>query len=323
MDKMSFGPTLEGLKLLHRGKVRDSYELPGYPDLMLVVASNRISIFDFVLDAYIPKKGAILNALKAYFDEALLRPNKVLTDFLCAGSAVDQYLPKAMRGRQHIWAHGTVVRRNRMIAVECIVRGYLTGSGLSDYKKTGLVGGHRLAPNLMDGSALRPAIFTPSTKASVGHDVNITQASVDSEYGKIIGELSKTLYDIAASYAASRSVILADTKLEFGYDEMGRLVLCDEYFTPDSSRYWDPADWEMALAEGRTPKPYDKQFVRNWGRDLGMHLKDPENDNDYAWVREQKVPADLIARTSVLYEEIAKRLTGLSLVGLQAKYLGF
>lgn len=323
MDKLLFGPTLEGLKLLNRGKVRDSYELPGFPDLMLVVASNRISIFDFVLDAYIPKKGAILNALKAYVDEELLRPNKVLTDFVCAGRAVDQYLPKAMRERQYIWAHASVVRRNRMIPVECIVRGYLTGSGLSDYKKTGFVGGHRLAPGLVDGPALRPALFTPSTKALVGHDVNITQASVDKEHGALLGELSKTLYGIAASYAASRGVILADTKLEFGYDEMGRLVLCDECFTPDSSRYWDPHDWEMALAEGRTPKPYDKQYVRNWGRVLGMHLKDPEHDNEYAWVREQKIPGDLVMKTSLLYQEIGKRLTNLSLVGLQAKYLGF
>lgn len=325
VDMTTFGPKVPGLKLLNRGKVRDSYELPGHDDLMLVVASDRISIFDFVLGDFVRDKGEILTALKVFWDKALLNPNGVLTDFVAAGAEIDKYLPKAQLNKGDLHARAVVVRKLEMIPVECIIRGYLTGSGLTAYKETApkhLLCGHSLPPGLVDGSQFDNPLFTPTTKVTVGHDEHITAQSVDEKYGGELGDLAWEIYKVGRIHAALRQVIIADTKFEFGYDKDRRLVLGDEYLTPDSSRFWDETDWNLALREGRTPKSHDKEFVRTWGRTLGIQRRKPEVNADYAWVREQYVPKDVLAQTTGLYHTIFERLTQMPLATFQREFMG-
>lgn len=323
-DKSTLRKPIAGLQRTHSGKVRDSYELPGNPDFMLSVAGDGVSIFDFVLNGEVKDKGAILTAMTIFWENQIMRPNRVLTDTMAYGAKVASVLDGVRLTRDQL-ARSLVVRKLQMVPVEAIVRGYLTGSGLGDYNNTAPkheVCGHALPAGLVDGSRLERSLFTPSTKADVGHDVNISAMSVDRDYGSAFGVLACAVYEMVRSFAVSRGIILADTKFEIGRDEIGRLVLGDERCTPDSSRFWDADDWALALQERRTPKPYDKQFVRQWGRGLGIHLKDPENANDYAWVREQRVPDAILTQTSTLYHQIFERLTGVTLANFQREHMG-
>lgn len=302
-----------GLPHIHRGKVRDSYALPGHPDLMLVVASDRISIFDFVLSAEVADKGHILTALKVFWDRVLLIPEGIKTDTVAFGSHIDAYLPKWARGDWDLQCRAVVVRKLTMIPVECIIRGYLTGGGLSTYKKTApdhMICGNKIEAGLRDGSQFANPIFTPTTKATEGHDEDITCQSVDEQYGKELGEMSWNIYRWAFKHATLRQVIIADTKFEFGRDARGRLVLGDEYLTPDSSRFWDEGDRNVAyLREMRTPKSHDKEWVRDWGRSVGVHKLDPKKPEDRAKVTSLAVPADVCDKTTELYHLIYERLT--------------
>ncbi|HEY4616311.1 MAG TPA: phosphoribosylaminoimidazolesuccinocarboxamide synthase [Citricoccus sp.] len=286
-------PQLPGWRHVYSGKVRDLYEpadtAPGQSATLLVVASDRISAYDFVLETEIPDKGAVLTQLSLWWFEQLDAPHHVVS--------VD--VPAAVAGR------AMVVRRLDMFEVECIARGYLTGSGLAEYRESGTVTGIRLPAGLVDGSRLEEPIFTPSAKADVGeHDENITFEQMARLIGQTpaqrLRELTLDLYARAERIARERGIILADTKVEYGLDAEGRIVLGDEVLTPDSSRFWDVQDYEP----GRAQPSFDKQFVRDW-------LTSPES----GWDRTSgeappALPADVVAKTRARYVEAYERLTG-------------
>jgi phosphoribosylaminoimidazole-succinocarboxamide synthase len=282
-------PTIEGATHLHSGKVRDLYELPG--GRLLMVASDRISAFDFVLDTAIPDKGEILTRMSLWwFDQlAELVPNHV----------VSTDVPDAVRGR------AVVCERLDMFPVECVARGYLTGSGLLDYRTSGQVCGIALPAGLEDGSRLPEPIFTPATKAALGdHDENVSYDAVVREVGEDAAArlrgLTMSVYSRAEEIARGRGIILADTKLEFGRRPDGTTVLADEVLTPDSSRFWPASQWQP----GRTQPSYDKQIVRNW-------LLSPESGWDRAaGGPPPALPAAVVERTRARYVEAYELLTG-------------
>jgi phosphoribosylaminoimidazole-succinocarboxamide synthase len=266
--------------LLLEGKVRQVREVD--EERLLIVASDRISAYDWIMPTPIPGKGAVLTALSAFWFARTedLMPNHLLEP---VGDA------------------GMLVRRLRMLPIECVARGYLAGSGWRDYLETGTVCGHRLPPGLRQADPLPEPIFTPATKAQTGHDENIDRAAAV----ELVGEerydeaeaTALALYELVSEHARERGIILADTKLEFGVDETGALVLGDEAFTPDSSRFW-PADEYKA---GSTPPSFDKQFVRDYCELLGWDKTDPGPE----------LPDDVVEGTRARYVEAFERLTGL------------
>jgi phosphoribosylaminoimidazole-succinocarboxamide synthase len=282
-------PTIDGTSPLHSGKVRDLYELPG--GRLLMVASDRISAFDFILDSTIPDKGEILTRMSLWWFDQLadLVPHHVLsTD-----------VPDAVRGR------AVICERLEMIPVECVARGYLTGSGLLDYRATGEVCGVALSAGLQDGSRLRHPIFTPASKAALGeHDENVSYdavvATVGGDVAAALREVTLAVYARAEQVARERGIILADTKLELGTRPDGTLVLADEVLTPDSSRFWPAESWQP----GRAQSSYDKQFVRDW-------LLSPASGWDRAsGEAPPALPAEVVDRTRARYLQAYETLTG-------------
>jgi phosphoribosylaminoimidazole-succinocarboxamide synthase len=261
------------------GKIRELYALDD--DRLLLVASDRISVFDVVLPTEIPDKGRVLAGLSAFWfgRSRDLCPNHLL-----------QVRPD---GRS------LECRRLQMLPLECVVRGYLAGSGWKDYREIGAVCGHRLPEGLQESARLPEPIFTPATKAQEGHDENIDReqaaALVGAERFAQVEQVSLELYRFAADYAAERGIILADTKFEFGLDEAGTLVVGDEIFTPDSSRFWPAADYEP----GRSQPSFDKQFVRDWGEALGWDKTAPGPE----------LPDEVVGGTRARYVEAFERLT--------------
>ena len=287
-------PVLPGATHLHSGKVRDLYRLDEGADAgkLLMVASDRISAFDFVLSPGIPDKGEILTRMSLWwFDQ--------LAD-LVSNHLVSLDVPVEVTGR------AVVCEPLEMFPVECVARGYLTGSGLLDYRATGEVCGIPLPEGLEDGSRLPEPVFTPATKAALGdHDENVSFDAVVATVGAgdaaALRELTLTVYDRAERIARERGIILADTKLEFGrHSESGEIVLADEVLTPDSSRFWPADRWEP----GRSQPSYDKQFVRDW-------LLSPASGWDRASGEPPPaLPDDVVARTRAKYVEAYERLTG-------------
>jgi len=266
---------------LGSGKVRELYSLDD--DRLLLVASDRISVFDVVLPTEIPDKGRVLTGLSGYWfaQTAAIVPNHLL----------------ALRDD----GRSTECRRLEMLTIECVVRGYLSGSGWKDYLATGAVCGHVLPDGLIESQQLPEPIFTPATKAQTGHDENIDRAAgallVGEERYDEVERLSLELYRFVSEQAAARGIILADTKLEFGIDSAGRLVLADEAFTPDSSRFW-PAD---EYRPGGAQPSFDKQPVRDYAETLGWDKTDPGPE----------LPDDVVTGTRARYIEAFERLTGL------------
>ena len=312
---------VDELRLTHQGKVRDTYELPGYPHHRLVVASDRISIFDFVLNALVPNKGEVLTAMNVFWRKQLL--DKLCPHDLAAmGSEIDQYLPGSLRGNANLQMRATVVRHYPMLPVEAVVRGYLTGSGLTAYQASGEVCGHKLDVGLKDGSRLWAPIFTPTTKAEVGHDEHITSLSVRNTWGPGPENFAIMLYDAMSDWCQQHGIILADTKLEFGQGRAkGTFVLADEIGTPDSSRFWRKEDWLAARETGITPLSFDKERVRSWGKSLGINKRQPEIPNDVGWVHAQTVPQTLLQETRIIYEQIFRQLTDMPLVDFQREIM--
>ena len=261
------------------GKVREIYALDD--ERLLLVASDRISTFDVVLPTEIPDKGRVLTGLSAFW---FARTRQIVPNHLL-GLRPD--------GRS------TECRRLAMLPLECVVRGYLSGSGWKDYLSTGAVCGHVLPPGLVESQPLPEPLFTPSTKAQSGHDENIDRARAIELVGESrfdeVERVSLELYRHASAYAAARGIVLADTKLEFGLDEEERLVLADEAFTPDSSRFW-PAD---GYTPGGSPPSFDKQFVRDYCETLGWDKTPPAPE----------LPEDVVAGTRARYVEAFERLT--------------
>jgi phosphoribosylaminoimidazole-succinocarboxamide synthase len=291
--RLPTAPEIDGTAHLHSGKVRDLYELTGGPHegRLLMVASDRISIFDFVLDTTIPDKGELLTRMSLWWFDQLsdVVPNHV----------VSTDVPDAVRGR------AVVCERLDMYPVECVARGYLTGSGLLDYLASGEVCGIPLPAGLEDGSRLPEPIFTPATKADLGdHDENVSYDAVVSSLGAEraaeLRALTLEIYGRADAIARERGIILADTKLEFGARGDGTTVLADEVLTPDSSRFWPAAQWQP----GRAQPSYDKQIVRNWALS-------PESGWDRAsGEAPPPLPPEVVERTRARYVEAYERLTG-------------
>lgn len=285
---------IPGLPPPRRGKVRDLYDLG---DRLLIVATDRISAFDVILPNGIPDKGRVLNSLSVFWFGLLADvPNHLIT------ADADEY-PEALRPvREHLRGRSMLVKKVAIVPYECIVRGYLTGSGWKEYRERGTVNGMPLRPGYRNGDRLDEALFTPSTKAEIGgHDMPVTRRELaDALGGAAAGELealSMRCYRTAADYAAGNGIIIADTKFEFGRDGAGRLTLADEVLTPDSSRFWP----EASYAPGANPPSLDKQFVRDWLDSVGFQHRPPAPE----------LPDDVVAKTRAkyveAYETLAKR----------------
>ncbi len=294
MNKSVSDISLSEIPLFKRGKVRDVFEIE---DNLLIVASDRISAFDYVLPAVIPDKGKVLTQLSKFWFESmrLVCPNHMLT------TEIDAFPPTLHKYREVLDKRAMLVKKTDVIPIECIVRGYLAGSGWKDYKATGKTSGVKLPPGLMESDRLEDVIFTPSTKADEGHDENISfkemQKIIGAELAVKIKKISIALYQKASLFALSKGIIIADTKFEFGMHE-GDVVLIDEIFTPDSSRFWPVSSY----APGRSQPSLDKQFVRDYLSSTGWDKQSPPPE----------LPENIIQQTADRYREIYHLLTGLS-----------
>lgn len=285
---------LTSLKFLHRGKVRDLYEVDA--DHLLIVQTDRLSAFDVILPTPIPGKGEVLTAVSNFWFKKL---GNVIPNHL---SGIDpESVVKTDAEREQVRGRAFVTKKLKPLPIEAIVRGYLAGSGWKDYKKTGAVCGIQLPAGMQEAQKLPQPLFTPSTKAAIGdHDENISFEEAKKLLGADMAEQVKNatlaLYTQAAEYALTRGIIIADTKFEFGTDAAGRLYLIDEALTPDSSRFW-PADQYKV---GSNPPSFDKQFVRDWLESSGWNKKPPA----------PQVPADVLQKTAAKYREAQRLLTG-------------
>jgi len=297
MSKALYESDIRSLKLRHRGKVRDIYDIDARH--MLIVTTDRLSAFDVVLPDPIPGKGAVLTAMSSFWFARTrhLIPNQV------ADLPLAQVLPDASE-RAAVEGRAVVVRKLKALPVEAIARGYLAGTGWKEYRAQGTVCGIRLPAGLPEAGKLPEPIFTPSTKAAVGvHDENISFGEAAGILGEGIAarvrDATLSIYKECADYARTRGIIIADTKFEFGLDEDGTLTLIDEVLTPDSSRFW-PAD---EYRTGTSPPSFDKQYVRDWLEASGWDKKPPA----------PRLPPEVIAKTAEKYREAFRRLTGTEL----------
>ncbi len=286
--------SLSDLKLERRGKVRDVYAVDD--EHLLIVATDRISAFDSVLPTPIRRKGEVLIALSRFWFERLAHivPNHMITTDVAG-------MPNVVRGHfDELNGRSMLVRRAEVFPVECVVRGYLSGSGWKDYLQTGHVCGHKLPPDLQESAELPEPIFTPATKAEEGHDENISEAQVRELLGKqttvFLRETSLRLYQEAREYARGRGIIIADTKFEFGRGRDGQIILIDEALTPDSSRFWPLDDY----APGGSQQSFDKQFVRDYLESLSWDKNPPP----------PPIPSDIAEATTSRYLEAYKLITG-------------
>jgi phosphoribosylaminoimidazole-succinocarboxamide synthase len=298
LDSVLLKTDFPDLKLHASGKVRDVYEIG--KQQLLFVASDRISAFDYVLATGIPHKGSVLNQLSLFWFDFLadIVPNHLIT------ANVDQYPPEARKYKDQLRGRSMLVRRAEMFAVECVVRGYISGSAWKEYKATGKVSGISLPPGLKESDAFPEPIFTPSTKATTGHDENISFDQmcdiVGVETASHLRDLTLRVYKKAAAYARQRGIIIADTKFEFGRTEHG-ITLADEVLTPDSSRFWPAEKYEP----GRAQDSYDKQYVRDYLEQIHWNKQPPA----------PALPPDVARRTSEKYLEAYRQLTGHELTG--------
>jgi len=283
---------LKSLPFLHRGKVRDIYAVG--EDKLLIVQTDRLSAFDVILPTPIPDKGEVLTELSFFWFDKLkhIVPNHL--------TGIDPASVVAAEERAQIAGRSMVVKKYQPLLVEAVVRGYIIGSGWSDYQKTGAICGIKLPAGLKQAQQLPEPIFTPASKAPAGqHDENITYEEVERTIGaahaKRVRELSIALYRAAAEYARTRGIIIADTKFEFGTDAQGNVVLIDEALTPDSSRFWPASEYKTGIS----PPSFDKQFVRDWLETQPWNKKPPA----------PALPPDVLAKTSEKYREALRMLT--------------
>lgn len=286
---------LPGVELYARGKVRDIYRVD---DKLLIVATDRISAFDYILGSGIPRKGEILTQLSLFWLDFLrdVVPNHLIT------ARVEEYPEPLPAYRDQLERRSMLVRRARMLEVECVARGYLAGSGWKDYKATGSICGIPLPKGLEESAELPQPIFTPATKAQSGHDINISFEEAAALIGRDVAErvrdLTLEIYRRAASYARGRGIIIADTKFEFGFAD-GELILADEVLTPDSSRFWPAASYRPG-----GPQPsFDKQYVRDYLESIRWNKQPPA----------PSLPEEVVRNTSAKYLEAYRLLTGKSL----------
>lgn len=279
------------MKKISSGKVREIYEVDN--DKLMLVVSDRISAFDVILPTPVEDKGKVLNRISEFWFDFVkdVIPNHIITTNY-------EEFPKEFK-KEEFRDRSMLVRKLKMLPIECIVRGYITGSGWKSYKENGTVCGIKLPEGLQESEKLPEAIFTPSTKAEEGHDINISFEETCNLIGKDLAEKVKSksieIYTKCADYAKSKGIIIADTKFEFGLDENGELVLADEVLTPDSSRFWPEDDYEI----GRSQKSFDKQYMRDW-------LK----ENNWTPEANMAIPEDVVNTTREKYVQAYEKLTG-------------
>ena len=288
--------SLKSLKRIGKGKVRDIYAVDG--DKMMILVSDRLSAFDVILSDPIPDKGRVLTELANFWFAKL---GHVVPNHL---TGIDpESVVKGEDEKAQVRGRAIVVKKLKPLPVEAVVRGYIIGSGWKDYQQTGAVCGIKLAPGLKQAQKLPEPIFTPATKAETGHDENISFERMCEIVGKDVGEkvkaISLRLYTEASEFAATRGIIIADTKFEFGLDDKGNVVLIDEVLTADSSRFWPADQYQIGIS----PPSYDKQFVRDYLETLDWDKTPPA----------PKLPADIIARTSAKYREALEKIAGKTL----------
>lgn len=292
------------LPLLRKGKVREVYEVDA--EHLLLVASDRVSAFDVVMREAIPRKGAVLTQISAFWFERLagVTPSHFLT---ASTTEIVRRLPALREHREQVAGRVMLVRRTDPVPFECVIRGYLSGSAWVEYKKSGTLAGEPLPPGLVESAQLEPPIFSPATKADVGHDINITFAAVEAALGahtaNCLREASLAVYRAGRDHAATRGIIIADTKFEFGFDSSGALLLIDEVLTPDSSRFW-PAD---RYRPGGSQPSFDKQPLR----DYLAALKAEGRWNGEA--PPPPLPPEVVEATSLRYLDAFRRITGFDL----------
>lgn len=306
MTEMAVRRTELPLPLIRQGKVREVYSVDDTS--VLLVASDRVSAFDVVMEEPVPKKGIVLTQMSAYWFGIL--KNRVASHFITANAdEIIKRVPALAPYRQAIAGRAMLCRRATTIPFECVVRGYLSGSAWAEYQKTGTLAGEALPQGLVESARLDPAIFSPATKAETGHDENITFERMRKELGAPLADRLRTLsleiYGIGRDQAAKRGIIIADTKFEFGQTQTGELLLIDEVLTPDSSRFW-PAD---QYQPGRGQPSFDKQPLRDWLD--GERRAGRWNGNAPG----PRLPDEVVAATSARYLEAFERLTGAPLTG--------
>ena len=291
--KTVFETNIPGLPLIHRGKVRDIYEFES--NKLLLAATDRISAFDCVMPTPIPYKGTVLTQISKFWFEYLrnITKNHLITaDF--------EQMPEIIRQNEQLKGRSMLVKKTKVFPVECVVRGYLEGSGWKDYKRTGKVCGHDLPDNLQHCGKLPAPIFTPATKAETGHDENINERQfaeiIGAENANKLKSLSLAIYQKASDYSLTRGIIIADTKFEFGLDENGGILLIDEVLTPDSSRFWSAESY----APGKSQASFDKQFVRDYLETLDWAKQPPA----------PALPTEISEATTARYLEAFRILTG-------------
>ena len=309
---------LEAAGLFHKytGKTRETFINPKFPGLLYILATDRISIFDIVLNARIGMKGAVLTAMTIYWLTEVFAD--VPNHLVAFGEDIVDYLPAGIGEEDHgyLMKHLIVVKSAKVLKVEAIVRGSLTGSGFADYRQTGKVCGINLRPGLVDGDTLPVPLFTPSTKAPYGlHDENISFAEaaeiIGEEEAKFVAEKSVHVFSTARELARKVGITIADTKLEWGFNKEGKIILVDEVITPDSSRFWPEEGRVTAMKEGRTPPSLDKQPIRDAGKAAGVK----ENPD---WIPSD----DLLAAASLNYQKICLLLTGKPLQQFWSENMG-
>lgn len=295
MDREFLGlstTNLKGLKLFKRGKVRDVYDAG---DKLLVISTDRISCFDVVLPCAIPFKGIVLNSISCFWFDFI----KDLVPHHLISSDIEAYPVEFKKYKNILLGRSMLVRKTQPLAVECVVRGYLSGSSWKEYKEKESVCGIKLPPGLVESEKLPEVLFTPSTKEDVGHDLNVNQKYVENllsrEMADKIKKISLAIYNQASSFALERGIIIADTKFEFGLYQ-GEIMLIDELLTPDSSRFWPSDEYE----KGKPQPSFDKQFVRDYLEYLHWNKVPPA----------PQLPKDIIEKTSQKYLEAFQRLTG-------------
>ncbi len=297
MEKVVQFTAYSSLKLFRRGKVRDVYELP---NALLFVSTDRISAFDVILPNGIPFKGKVLNQISKFwfeFSKKIVKDHVVSTD-------VKTYPEECRKYSEELAGRSMIVKKTKPLPIECIVRGYISGSGWIDYQRTKSICGILLPLDMHESEKLPEPIFTPSTKAEIGvHDENISYDKAVNIVGKELAEKARDysiqVYKAAAAYAESKGIIIADTKMEFGVDENGELILIDELLTPDSSRFWDKAAYQV----GKSQPSFDKQFVRDYLLSINWNKKPPAPN----------LPEEIIRGTSEKYLQALKMLAGVGL----------
>ena len=280
------------VKKHYRGKVRDIYDLD---DKLLIVTSDRVSAFDVVFPTLIPNKGKILNQISVHFFES----TKEIVSNHFVSADVNDFPEEFHTFKEQLEDRSMLVKKTRVIPFECIVRGYITGSGWSEYQKQGTVGGMIQAEGLRESQRLHETLFTPSTKAEEGHDVNISYKEmltrIDHKIGEFLKDKSLELYEFGHQHLFERGILLADTKFEFGTIK-DEIILIDEVLTPDSSRFWDKDDYQI----GSSPKSYDKQFIRDYIVKQGWDKKPPAPE----------LPTDVVKKTYEKYYQVYERIVG-------------